>query len=181
MSGHVHSHAGERSQRTHVRLALSLLLTLAFVVIEATAGYFANSLALLTDAAHNVTDVAALALTWYAFRQAQQPAHSGKTFGYHRVGILAALMNSTTLALIAMGIFVEAYHRIRMPSPVASDVLIIVASAALAVNLLTAWLVSHGAHGDLNLRSAFLHLLGDVFSSLGAIVAGIGIHYTGLD
>jgi cobalt-zinc-cadmium efflux system protein len=181
VTAHIHFHPDERGKQTHFRLALSLFLTLAFVIVEAVAGYIANSLALLTDAAHNITDVAALALTWYAFHLAEQPAHAGKTFGYHRVGILAALVNSTTLALIAAGIFYEAYQRFLTPPPVSADILITVGAAALAVNLLTAWLVSHGAHHDLNLRSAFLHLLGDVFSTIGAMLAGIGIRYTGLN
>jgi cobalt-zinc-cadmium efflux system protein len=181
VAGHTHVHLPERGKRTHFRLALSLFLTLTFVVVEAIAGYFANSLALLTDAAHNITDVAALALTWYAFYLAEQPAHAGKTFGYHRVGILAALVNSTTLALIAAGIFYEAYQRFLAPPPVAADILIAVGAAAFAINLMTAWLVSHGAHHDLNLRSAFLHLLGDVFSTIGAVIAGIGIWLTGMN
>jgi cobalt-zinc-cadmium efflux system protein len=181
VSGHHHIHVKESGRRTRFRLALSLFLTLAFVVFEALAGYFANSLALLTDAAHNITDVAALALTWYAFRLAEQPAHAGKTFGYHRVGILAALINSTTLALIAVVIFYEAYQRFLNPPPVTADILIAVGAGAFAVNLVTAWLVGHGARHDLNLRSAFLHLMGDVFSTLGAILAGIGIRLTGQD
>jgi len=181
VTGHVHFEPGDSSRHTQTRLAASLAITLAFVIVEAVAGYFANSLALLTDAAHNLTDVAALAITWYAFRLASQPAHAGKTFGYHRVGILAAAVNSATLAAIAVGIFFEAYRRFQAPPPVEADLLIVVGVAALAVNLLTAWLVSHGAHDDLNLRSAFLHLLGDVFSTIGAILAGIGIRYTGLD
>lgn len=175
----MHSHAHDHSERHHFRLGLSLFLTLGFLVFEAVAGYLANSLALLTDAAHNITDVAALALTWYAFHLADQPAHAGKTFGYHRVGILAALVNSTSLALIAAGIFYEAYQRFWHPAPVASDVMMAVGAGALAVNLATAWLVRHGIEHDLNLRSAFLHLLGDVFSSLGAIVAGVGVWLTG--
>ena len=181
MTGHTHVHLHERGGQTRLRLALSLALTLAFVVIEALAGYFANSLALLTDAVHNITDVAALALTWYAFRLAEQPAHAGKTFGYHRAGILAALINSTSLALIAAGIFYEAYQRFLTPPPVSSNILMTVGAAAFVVNLATAWLVSHGAQHDLNLRSAFLHLLGDVFSTLGAVLAGVGIWLTGLD
>lgn len=179
MAGHTHPH-GHGSQ-TRFRLALSLFLTLGFVVFEALAGWYAHSLALLTDAAHNLTDVAALALTWYAHRLAEQPAHAGKTFGYHRVGILAALVNSTTLALISAYIFYEAYQRFLDPPPVAADILMEVGGAAFVVNLLTAWLVSHGAEHDLNLRSAFLHLLGDVFSTLGAILAGVGIWFTGMN
>ena len=92
------------------------MLTLAFVIIEAGAGIFANSLALLTDAAHNLTDVIALGLTWFAVRVTAQPANAQKTYGYHRAGILVALLNSTTLVLISLGIFYEAYRRFQQPA-----------------------------------------------------------------
>jgi cobalt-zinc-cadmium efflux system protein len=158
---------------------LSISLTLVFVVIETWAGLRADSLALLTDAGHNLTDVMALALSWYAMRVAVLPANSSNTFGYHRVGILVALINSTTLALIAIGVMYEAYQRYRAPPEVQADILVGVGAAAFVVNLVTAWLVSHGREHDLNLRSAFLHLMGDVFSTLGAVFAGIGIWLTG--
>ena len=93
MQNHTHSHLGDLANQTTKRLALSLGVTAAFVVIEIIAGIFGNSLALLTDAAHNFTDVIALGLSWYAVKLATQPAHAGKTFGYHRVGILVALVN----------------------------------------------------------------------------------------
>jgi len=176
---HAHEHHHHPHTNTGLRLALAWAVTLGFVGFEAAAGWYANSLALLTDAAHNLTDALALGLSWYAHRLAGRPAHAGKTFGYHRAGILAALANSSTLALIAFGIFHEAWGRFLAPSAVASDVLMSVGAAAFAVNLLTAWLVSHGSDHDLNLRSAFLHLLGDVFSTLGAIAAGFGIWLTG--
>ncbi len=184
MSGHHHLHQTtpeSHGKRTRLRLMLSLVITLGFVGVEVVAGNMANSLALLTDAAHNLTDVLALALSWYALNLADRPAHAGKTYGYHRVGILAALINSTTLAFIAAGICFEAWHRFQSPTPVAADLLVGVGTVALVVNLVTAWLVSHGAEHDLNLRSAFLHLMGDVLSTLGAILAGIGIYFTGLN
>jgi cobalt-zinc-cadmium efflux system protein len=158
-----------------------MLLTSAFVIFEAVAGYRANSLALLTDALHNVTDVVALGVSWYATRLASLPPNSTKTFGYHRVGILAALTNSSTLVVIGCAVIYEAYRRYLDPPPVQADILILTGTAAFVVNLVTAWLVSHGRQHDLNLRSAFLHLLGDVFSTLGAVVAGVGIWLTGLD
>ena len=175
---HQHHHH-EHHARTGVRLTLACALTLMFVGFEATAGWYANSLALLTDAAHNLTDALALGLSWYAHRLASRPANADKTFGYHRAGILTALLNSTTLALIAFGIFHEAWGRLLDPPAVVPDLLISVGVAALFVNLLTAWLVSHGSEHDINLHSAFLHLLGDVFSNVGAIAAGIGIWLTG--
>lgn len=175
---HTHSHIGDLTKQTTNRLRLSLTLTAAFVVVEIAAGVFGNSLALLTDAAHNFTDVIALGLSWYALRIAAKPANSGKTFGYHRVGILVALINSTTLILIALGIFVEAWRRFVSPPEVDSTLLIGVGSLAFIINLLTAWMVKEGSEHDLNLRSAFLHLMGDVMSTLGAVIAGIIIAFT---
>ena len=178
MSDHTHSHFGDLASQTTKRLALSLILTAAFVVIEIVAGIFGNSLALLTDAAHNFTDVIALGLSWYAVKLATQPAHAGKTFGYHRVGILVALVNSTTLILIALGIFYEAWKRFLAPPEVDSAILIGVGALAFFINLGTAWLVKSRSEHDLNLRSTFLHLMGDVMSTLGAVIAGIIIAFT---
>ncbi len=173
-----HTHLREVSQKTTVRLSLSLFLTLAFVIIEAGAGIFANSLALLTDAAHNLTDVIALGLTWFAIRITSQPANAQKTYGYHRAGILVALLNSTTLVLISLGIFYEAYRRFMDPPEVQSDILIGVGLIAVVVNLVTALLVHRGSEHDLNLRSAFVHLMGDVLSTVGAVIAGVIIYFT---
>jgi len=168
----------EAAKQTTTRLSLSLFLTLAFVVIEAGAGIFANSLALLTDAAHNLTDVIALGLTWFAVRITAQPANSKKTYGYHRAGILVALLNSTTLVLISLGIFYEAYHRFITPPEVQASVLIGVGLIAVVINLVTALLVHRGSQSDLNLRSAFVHLMGDVLSTIGAVIAGVIIYFT---
>lgn len=168
-----------RTNSTKTRLTLALVITLLFVVIEALAGWWSNSLALLTDAAHNLTDVATLALTWYTLRLALRPAHSGKTFGYHRAGILAAVINSLSLILIALGIWIEAYRRWVNPLEVDAPLMTAVAVVALLVNGGTAWLVHQGSKTDLNLRSAFIHLLGDVISTLGAILAGLIIAFTG--
>ncbi len=178
-SQHAHSHLADTANLTARRLGLALLITAAFVVVEALAGFYANSLALLTDAAHNFTDVIALALSWYALRLATRAAHSGKTFGYHRAGILVALINSTTLAVIALGIFWEAYRRFIAPPGVQANILIVVAAVAFLVNTGTALLVRRGSESDLNLRSAFVHLAGDAISTLGAVLAGMAIKLTG--
>jgi len=175
---HIHSHLREAAKQTSSRLSLSLFLTLAFVFIEAAAGIFANSLALLTDAAHNLTDVIALGLSWYAIRLTAQPANAHKTYGYHRAGILVALVNSTTLVLISLGIFYEAYRRFISPPEVQSTVLISVGLIAVIINLFTAWLIHSGSEHDLNLRSAFVHLAGDVISTVGAVIAGVIIYFT---
>jgi cobalt-zinc-cadmium efflux system protein len=177
MAGHIHLEDGAKGLTR--RLGIAAGLTLVLVAVEAGAGLFANSLALLTDAAHNITDVVALGLSWYSMRLALRPAHSGKTYGYHRAGILTALVNSTGLVLIALWIFYEAYQRFRQPPEVNPGVLIGVAAAAFVINLATALLIRRGSEHDLNLRSAFVHLMGDVFSTLGAIAAGVGIALTG--
>ena len=159
-------------------MALSLVITLVFVFFEVAAGLFSNSLALLTDAAHNFTDVLALALSWWALRLTFQPSNHQKTYGYHRAGILAALVNSTTLAVIAIGIFFEAYQRFIHPPEVRADVLIGVGMVAVVINVVTALMVRRGAEHDLNIRSAFLHLMGDVLSTVGAVIAGVIIRFT---
>jgi cobalt-zinc-cadmium efflux system protein len=153
---------------------------LAFVGVELAAGVWANSLALLSDAGHNFTDVIALALSWYAVRLSTQPAHAGKTFGYHRAGILVALANSTTLALVSLGILYEAFKRFRSPEEVRSNVLIGVAAAAFLINAGAALLVRRESRHDLSLKTVFVHLLGDAASALGAVAAGIVIALTGL-
>lgn len=178
---HSHSHFGDLAKQTTTRIALALGFTLAFVAIEAVAGYWSNSLALLSDAVHNVTDAIALGLSWYALRLTARPANSEKTFGYHRAGILVALANSATLVLIALGILREAYLRFFSPAAVEANILIGVGLAAVIVNLGTAWLVKQGSAHDLNLRSAFTHLMGDVASTIGAVIAGIVIAFTGLN
>lgn len=160
-------------------MLIALAITLAFVVFEIGAGIYSNSLALLSDAAHNVTDVIALALSWYALRVALRPANANKTYGYHRVGIVVALINGLTLALISVYIFYEAIQRLLNPVVVDDSVLIWVALIAFFVNGGTALLVMHGSEHDLNQRSAFLHLAGDALATLGAFVAGIGIWLTG--
>jgi len=178
MSTHLHVPQTDQAIR---RLALSLALTAVFVVVEAIAGWWANSLALLTDAGHNFTDVLALGLSWYAMWLTAQPARSGRTYGYQRAGILAALVNSTTLAIISIGVFYEAYRRFAAPPEVQADILVGVGFVAFLVNVVTAWLVHKGSDFDLNLRSAFVHLMGDVLSTVGAVIAGVVILFTGWD
>jgi cobalt-zinc-cadmium efflux system protein len=178
LDNHSHVHFKDLTQQTGRRMALSLVITLLFVFVEIAAGLFSNSLALLTDAAHNFTDVLALALAWWALRLTIQPASHQKTYGYHRAGILAALINSTTLVLIALGIFYEAYQRFIDPPEVQADILIGVGLVAVIINVVTALLVRRGAESDLNIRAAFLHLMGDVVSTIGAVIAGVIIRFT---
>ena len=176
---HQHDHIKDLTRSAIRRLTISLGITLAFVFVEIIFGFLSNSLALLTDAAHNFTDVLALGLSWWALRLATNPSHARRTFGYHRAGILVALANSTSLVIIALGIFIEAYKRFMNPPEVNAGIMIPVAVLAVVVNLVTALLVRRGSEEDLNMRSAFQHLMGDVLSTIGAVIAGVIIYFTG--
>jgi cobalt-zinc-cadmium efflux system protein len=168
--GHGHSHAPPNlSGRT---MGAAVALTLLFCVIEALAGWYAHSLALLSDAGHNVADAAALAFSWYAISIASKPSHEGMTFGYHRVGIFAAVANGVSLVLIAIGIGWEAIARFRAPEVANGRVMIATAVAGMLVNVLIGVWLHKGAKDDLNIRSAYLHMLGDALSALGVVVAG---------
>ena len=173
---HIHTHGGSTAGRY---LGLSVALTLAFVAGETAAGYFANSLALLSDAGHNFADALALALSWYAVWVAGRPADPKRTYGYHRVGILAALVNAVSLVVIALVIFWEAARRLWAPEPVQGGLMIGVALAAILLNaVISLWLRADAKH-DLNLRSAYLHMLGDAVAALGVVAAGVVVLLTG--
>ncbi|HEV3163678.1 MAG TPA: cation diffusion facilitator family transporter [Isosphaeraceae bacterium] len=172
----MHVHGASTSDR---RLALAMGLTIGFVVIEAVAGSFAHSLALLSDAGHNLADALALGLSWYAVRAARRPADSRRTFGHHRVGILAALVNATTLVGMAVLIFWEALRRLHSPEPVAGGLMIAVAAVAIVLNVVISVWLHRDARHDLNIRSAYLHMLGDAISAAGVVVAGIVVARTG--
>jgi cobalt-zinc-cadmium efflux system protein len=176
--GHPHSHSHGVDGK-NPRLGVSIVLTLVFVVVEAVAGYLASSLALMSDAGHNFSDALALVLSWYGVRAAKRPATAERTFGSHRVGILAALANALTLVAIGAVIIWEAIHRLLDPEPVQSGPMIWVAVIAVILNgVISVWLRA-GAKTDLNLRSAYLHMLGDAVSALGVVVAGIIVGFTG--
>ncbi|HEY1376013.1 MAG TPA: cation diffusion facilitator family transporter [Gemmataceae bacterium] len=171
-----HVHGGPATGRY---LGWSIILTLAFVAGEAVAGYASNSLALLSDAGHNFADALALILSWYAVRVGRWPADARRTFGYHRVGVLVALANAVSLVVIALLIFWEAVQRFRSPEPVQSGWMIGVAAGAIVLNaLITVWLRGEAKH-DLNIRSAYLHMLGDALSAAGVVAAGVLIALTG--
>ncbi len=173
---HSHGHQPAVSGR---RMGLSICLTLAFVVGEALAGYFAHSLALLSDAGHNFADALALIFSWYALRLARRPADTRRTYGYLRVGILAALANAVSLVVLAIFIMGEAIGRFRSPGPVEGGSMIVVALVAMILNgVISLWLRGEAKH-DLNIRSAYLHMLGDAASALGVVIAGMIVMLTG--
>ena len=157
---------------------ISLGATLAFVLIEAVAGFRSNSLALISDAGHNFTDAFAILLAAIGYYLQNRPGDENKTYGYQRAGVLAAFANAVTLVLVAIFIFYESYDRLRNPHPVAETTMGIVAAIGLVVNLGIALGIGHGH--DLNLRAAWLHMIGDAASSAAIVGGAVAIHYTGL-
>jgi cobalt-zinc-cadmium efflux system protein len=160
------------------RLAISLLVTLLIMAGEIVGGFLSNSLALLSDAGHMVTDALAIALGLVAARVSRRPADRKSTFGYQRVGLVAALINGLSLLVIAVLIFYESYRRFLAPPTVEIPVMLSFAALGLAGNLAIVFILGHG-HKDLTLRSVWLHVLGDTLSSAGVIVSGIVIYFTG--
>ncbi|HYJ79069.1 MAG TPA: cation diffusion facilitator family transporter, partial [Longimicrobiaceae bacterium] len=178
---HHHGHASHRdelgaaSQRNRRRLKLTLALTAVYLVAEVVGGLLANSLALLADAGHMLSDVGALGLSLFAMWIAQRPATPRRTFGYYRTEILAALANGAALIGISLYIFVEAYQRLRTPEPVQGELMLWVATGGLVVNLLGLLILRAGKDESLNVRGAWLHLLTDALGSVGAILGGVAI------
>ena len=170
---HTHSHVLAGS--TPRRLAIALVCTAAFVVLEAGAGWYSNSLALLTDAAHNFSDVLALGLSWWALSMSLRPAKDTRTYGYHRVGILVALLNASSLIALSLFVAYEALGRLAAPPPVGEVTIIGVAVIGLFLNAGIAWSLHAASKDDVNVRSTFIHMAGDALSTVGVILAGIGI------
>lgn len=161
------------------RFVWSLILTGLIFVAEVVGGLWTGSLALLSDAAHIFMDILALAMSYAALRVATWPADERHTYGYHRWQVIAALANGATLLVVALGIFREAWHRFQEPTPVLAGPMLVVAVVGLVVNLIVALVLKDHDHHDLNVRSAFLHVLGDALSSVGVILAGAVILFTG--
>ena len=173
-----HAHHHSASPAT-TRLAWSTAITISFVIVEAVAGYFSHSLALLSDAGHNFADALGLIIAWYGVWIAQKPSTARRTFGYHRVGTLAALVNSVSLVVIALLIFWEAAHRLSQPTSVHSKPMIMVAALAVMMNTAISLWLRQDAKKDLNVRSAYVHMLGDAVSAVGVVVAGLLVAFTG--
>lgn len=158
-------------------LACSLAITVFVLIAEVAGGLISNSLALLSDAGHVLTDAFALLLSLIALMIGRRPSDPTATFGYQRVGLLAALINGLSLIVIAAFIFVESYGRFIAPPGIDLRVMLPVAAFGLAANVVMAVLL--GGHKDLNIKSAWLHVMGDTLSSIGVIASGLVIHFTG--
>jgi len=180
---HGHEHAGDHAAHAgmggRTGLLLALTITLFMMIAEIVGGFLSNSLALLSDAGHMFTDTLALALSFFAMKFADMPATDKKTYGFYRLEILAALLNGVILVLISLFLIYEAYQRILNPPPVQGTLMLIVALIGLIVNIIGALFLVKHRHSTLNIRSAFLHIIGDAVSSVGVIIGGVVIYYTG--
>lgn len=172
-----HAHAGAAGLDER-RLRIATMLTATFCVVEAAGGALAGSLALLADAAHMLTDAMALGLAWLAARLSRRPADELRSFGYHRLQVLAAFVNGVAFFAVVAWIFYEAVERIGSPQPVRGGLMLAVGAAGLAVNLLV-WRLLSAGHGNLNVRAAAVHVLGDLLGSVAAITAAFVILATG--
>lgn len=176
---HAHPHDSVAENQQRKRLQLALLLTALFLVAEVVGGILANSLALLADAGHMFTDVAALGLSLFVAWFSRQPATPQKTYGYLRWEVLAAFINGAALLVVSAGIVWEAIGRFRSPEPVTDTTMLVIAVGGLLVNAVCAWLL-HGMHQhSMNTHGAYLHVLGDLLGSVGTVAAALVIRWTG--
>jgi cobalt-zinc-cadmium efflux system protein len=187
--GHSHHHHHDHSHGHHHHgtgnkkaLRLSFMLIATYMIVEVIGGLLTNSLALLSDAGHMLSDAAALGLSYLALTFGEKKATLTKTFGYKRFEILAAFINGITLIVISIYIFFEAYHRLMEPPSVISSGMLVISMIGLVVNIVAAFILMKGdTSGNLNVRSAFLHVLGDMLGSFGAIIAALLIMFFGWD
>ncbi|HWY96471.1 MAG TPA: cation diffusion facilitator family transporter [Steroidobacteraceae bacterium] len=174
--GHAH---GIAAQGINTRMAIAVALNLIFVVIEAGFGFLSNSVALIADAGHNLSDVLGLVFAWTAMYLGRRPPGARFTYGLGRSSVLAALANAVLLLLACGAIAWEALGRLASPPAVAAGTVMSVAASGIVINGTSAWLLHAGSHGDLNRRSAFIHMLGDAAVSVGVLLSGTLIMFTG--
>jgi cobalt-zinc-cadmium efflux system protein len=179
MANNEHSRTNNNAGDGSRGLKIALLIVVAMMVVEVVGGLLSNSLALIGDAGHMLVDALALGISLFAFNIARKPATTTKTYGYHRAEIMAALANGIILVLLVAYIFYEAYQRFLNPPEVRAGLMLMVAVLGLVANMAGMWLLRSSRHTSLNVRGAFLHVLGDTISSVGVIVSGIIISMTG--
>lgn len=180
--GHNHDHSHDHTHGANKKvLIVSFIIITSYMIIEAFGGYLTNSLALLSDAGHMLSDSISLAIALLAFILGEKAASYSKTYGYKRFEILAAVLNGVTLILIALFIFYEAIKRFANPPEVATTGMLIISTIGLLINILVAWIMMRGSDtkDNLNMRGAFLHVLSDMLGSVGAIVAALLIMFFG--
>lgn len=184
---HSHNHAHSHSHDHGIKLADNLnktfifciVLNLAFVLIEAAAGFLYDSVGLLSDAGHNLSDVFSLFLAMFAFKMARIGSNSRFTYGYKKTTILISLVNSVILLVAVGAIVVESIYRLKNPSEVSGTAISVTAGIGILINGLTTWLLMKDKEKDLNVKGAYLHMLMDTLVSVGVVVSGIIIHFTG--
>ena len=174
--GHSHHHAGEGNTR---RLAIVLVLTAIYMVAEAAGGWISHSLALIADAGHMLSDVAALGLSLFAAWISRLPPTPARSYGYFRTEILAALANAATLIGISVWVFVEAYGRMRAPADVTGGLVMAIAAGGFLINIAGMWVLSGGRASNLNVRGAWLHVATDALGNIGTVAAGAAVLYLG--
>ena len=185
---HEHEHAHEHDIAPGLRpvagggkkdLLIALSITFLMMVVEVIGGLLSNSLALLSDAGHMLTDNLALLLSFFAMTFASLPANDRKTFGFYRLEILAAFVNGIVLVLISLYIIYQAYLRMVHPQPVQGMLMLVIAVIGLVANIIGALFLFKHSHTSLNIRGAYLHIVGDALSSVGVVIGGVIILYTG--
>ncbi len=178
--GHAHGHAhGIPEGGVNLRMGIAVALNLVFVIVEGGFGFLSNSVALIADAGHNLSDVLGLVCAWGALILGRRPPGAKFTYGLGRSSVLAALANAVLLLLACGAIAWEAASRLGSPPPVAGKTVMAVAAVGIALNGISAWMLHAGSHGDLNRRSAYIHMLGDAAVSAGVLVSGLLILLTG--
>lgn len=178
-SGHDHSHAPTVTGANERKILISFVLIFSFMIVEVVGGLISGSLALLADAGHMLTDAAALALAYTAFRLGRRIADNRRTFGYLRLEVLAGFLNAVTLFGIVVWIVYEAIQRLQTPGEILAGPMMLVAVAGLAVNILVLWIMTRGETEHVNVKGAILHVMGDLLGSVGAIAAALIISATG--
>lgn len=176
---HGHSHTYDDSQDGRRRVAIAAVLTFGFMIAEIVGGLISGSLALLADAAHMLTDAGSLVLAWVGFKLAERPADSKRSFGWGRFKVLAAFVNGLTLIVLAGWIVVEAIERLQSPHPIMGQLLLIVASLGLIVNVIVFRILHAGNQDDLNMRAALWHVAGDMLGSVAAVAAALIVMTSG--
>ena len=176
---HAHSHSHSHGAQSGRVLIWSLAATTAFVVVELVAGFRAHSLALISDAGHNATDALALALAWFAVFCQKMPPDERRTFGYHRAGVLAAFVNALTLVILSGWILWESWERLLHPAAVNDRVMLLVALGAVALNGGVMLGIRRSGDKSVNMRGAYIHMLGDLLGAIAIIAGALLLHFTG--
>jgi cobalt-zinc-cadmium efflux system protein len=174
-----HDHHHHHKDISGKNLLITSLLNLAITIVEIAGGLISNSLALLSDALHNLGDTSAVFIAYMAHLISRKGRTSKKTFGYKRIEILAALFNAIVLIVITSYLFVEAFRRIRHPEPIKGNVMFVVAVVGLLANILSVLLLKRDSKHNINVRAAYLHLLGDTISSVAVIAGAVFIYFFG--